>query len=157
MLLGLDMATLEALDEQDDLHLMGALTTVIQSDIAPYLERIDAPLGQVLIQQGEPPRGLYFLVSGQVTAQRETESGPVRLRCMGPGTVVGELGVYLNRPTTASVVANQESVLYFLPNERFQDLEKSDPAAAAELHRLMVQLVGERLLFSLSTLQALSK
>jgi SulP family sulfate permease len=76
---------------------------------------------------------------------------------MGPGTVVGELGVYLNRPTTASVVANQESVLYFLPNERFQDLEKSDPAAAAELHRLMVQLVGERLLFSLSTLQALSK
>ena len=40
-----------------------------------YLQEERAPAGQVLIRQGDPPKGIYFIESGRVTARL----GPVRL------------------------------------------------------------------------------
>ena len=62
-----------------------------------YLERQQLAGGECLIQQGDPPDDMYFLESGQVTAQIEQEGHPAhRLETMRGGpTVVGELGFYL--------------------------------------------------------------
>jgi SulP family sulfate permease len=110
----------------------------------------------VLIRQGDPPNGIYFLESGQLTVQVDSPAGPIRVRSIGEGTVVGELGLYLNRVTTASVIVTQPGLAYFLPGELLDDIEQNDPQAAIALHRLIVQVVGERLIFNMNTLQALN-
>jgi len=79
------------------------------------------------------------------------------VRTMGPGTVVGELGEYLNIPATASVVTDQPSVIYLMSSERFQQLDEQDPKLAAAFHKFIARLVGDRLRNTLDTIRALSE
>lgn len=123
-----------------------------------YLERVELPAGYTLIHQGGPPQGIFLIESGQVTAQLVQPDGSTfRLRTMGPGTVVGELGEYLNIPATASVVTDQPSVIYLMSSERFQQLDEQDPKLAAAFHKFIARLVGDRLRNTLDTIRALSE
>jgi len=74
---------------------------------------------------------------------------------MGAGAVVGELGLYLGCPASASVVADRPSTLYHLSRDAFTQLEQTDPEVATALHKGMVRLVGARLANHNKTLHAL--
>jgi sulfate permease, SulP family len=124
--------------------------------LMPYLHRMELSDGEYLIRQGDRAEELYFLESGRVTAVLETEGrAPMRLRSMGPGTVVGELPLYLGTPRAASVVGDGPSTLYRLTLDDFREMERQDPELAALLHRLFARLMAQRLADTLQTLQAL--
>jgi hypothetical protein len=121
------------------------------------LEQVELEEGQVLIRQGEPHPRLYFLDAGELTIQYRTQADQeVRLETSGPGSIVGELGVYLGTPASASVAAAQASTVYSLSAEELRKLEREDPQAAALLHRLLLKRVGQRLRNALESLEALS-
>ena len=44
--------------------------------VLPYMQRLAVEAGQVLIRQGEPPRGLYFVESGQADHPTRKRRGP---------------------------------------------------------------------------------
>ena len=46
---------------------------------------------------------------------------------------------------TASVVADQPGVIYFLSNEKLQQMEGNDPDLASALHKFVARLLSERL------------
>ena len=124
--------------------------------LAGYLERMEVEAEHYLVDQGDAPCGLYFVEAGQVTAQRQGQDGRlVRLRKMGPGTVVGEMGLYLGAPASESVVTNEPSTLYFLSAEALRRMEAGEPELAVALHRTIAQLLGERLSRANDTLHAL--
>jgi SulP family sulfate permease len=122
-----------------------------------YLECQEVEQGYVLIRQGDPPRGLFFVESGQVTVQLERDDAPpLRLRKMSAGTIVGEMGMYLNRPASASVIADQPGTLYFLSPDALKRLEQEHPEAASAFHGFMACFLAERLTQTTNTLQALA-
>jgi SulP family sulfate permease len=122
-----------------------------------YLERRELPEGSIIIHQGDPPVGLYIIEAGQVTAQlTRKDQSPLRLRVMGPGTVVGELSLYLDIPATATVIATQATVVHFLSQEKMKSMERDDPNLANEFHKVILRLVGDRLRTSNRTIQALA-
>jgi len=124
--------------------------------LANYLERSEAPKGSYLIRQGDPADDLYFIESGKVTVLIELESGDtLRLRKMGAGTVVGELGLYLSQVRTASVVADEPSVIYRLSGEALKTMEEKNPRTAAAFHQFMVRLLAKRLINTDETLKVL--
>lgn len=111
-----------------------------------YLTQEDFRQGQTLIIQDEEDDNLLFIEWGQVTAVLQMEGGrTVRLRTMGAGTVVGELGLYLNAPRTASIVAETDGALYRLNRESLARMEKDESLAASAFHHFMVRLLAERL------------
>jgi len=121
-----------------------------------YLEKQSMQPGDVLIRQGDSPDVMYFIESGRVTAQLELSNGrTVRLRSMGSGTVVGEMGLYLEMPRTATVVADQPGVVYCLTAAALRRMEVEAPVLATAFHHFMVRLLAERLLESNTTLNAL--
>ncbi|MBN1545753.1 MAG: cyclic nucleotide-binding domain-containing protein, partial [Syntrophaceae bacterium] len=121
-----------------------------------YLEKRQVPMGSYLIHQGDPPHSLYFLESGKVTVQIKNEQDHiVRLRTGGPGTVVGELGLYLRSPSTATVITEQESVFYRLTVDALTRMEENDLEIAAAFHKFMVHRLGQRLIYTNRSLQAL--
>jgi SulP family sulfate permease len=121
-----------------------------------YLEKKQVPPGHCLIHQNDPPHSLYFLESGRITVQMQKEAGQVvRLRTGGPGTVVGELGLYLRSPSTASVITEHESVFYRLTAEALTHMEETDLEIAAAFHKFMVHRLGQRLIYTNRSLQAL--
>lgn len=124
--------------------------------LAGYLERMEVQAGDRLIRQGEAPRALYFIVSGGATAILELGEGrTARLRKMGPGTIVGEVGLYRGTRTTASVVIDEPGVVYALPAASLREMEARDPEGAAAFHRFIAELLAERLSGATGTIEAL--
>ena len=121
-----------------------------------YLERIEVGQDQHLLRQGDLSDDLFFIESGQVSVLIEIAEGEtLRLRKMGPGTVVGELGMYLNQARTASVVTKEPTVVYRLTRKSLDIMEEKNPQTAAVFHRFMVRLLAKRLINTDETLQAL--
>ncbi|MGA8689875.1 MAG: SulP family inorganic anion transporter [Methyloceanibacter sp.] len=126
------------------------------SRIAPYLERHELDVGEHLFRQGEPPDSVELLASGCVAITIEDEQGrPIRLRRMVGYTVVGEMGFYRQVPRTASVIAEEPSVVYRLTRESFDKMQAQDPAAASVFHKLIIRLLSDRLEFANREISAL--
>lgn len=117
---------------------------------------MEVPAEHRLIRQGDPPGDVYFLAEGRLTAALEQEDGSsVRLRTMGPGTIVGEVAMYLEIPRTASVISECESVVYRLSPDAISRMQQEEPRLAAALHRCFGRVVALRLASTLRTLDAL--
>lgn len=130
--------------ETDTEHLLG------------YLDKQAIEPGDVMIQQGDRPDAMYFIESGRVTARLELSQGrSVRLRSMGSGTVVGEIGLYLGMPRTATVVADHAGVVYCLTEATLRKMERESPELAAAFHHFMVRLLAQRLVENNVALNAL--
>lgn len=111
------------------------------------LERVVAPAGFVLFEKGTPGTDLYFVETGEVTASIEMlGGGEKRLRTMGEGTVVGEMGLYLGIPRSATVKVERPAVLYKLSRETLAGIEKEDPELANTLHRFFIKHLAYRLM-----------
>ena len=121
-----------------------------------YLEQVKVGIDECLIRQGDPPVGIYFLARGRVRVELALDNDErVRLRTMGEGTIVGELGIYLDRPATANVVTEMPSTLYFLSSEALERMEEADAKVAVAFHRYLATILGQRLVDTNTTVQAL--
>jgi sulfate permease, SulP family len=123
-----------------------------------FFERRTVAAGEYLMRQGDEPEDMFFVETGQVTAQLEAGDGaPVRLESMRGGRFVGELGFFLGRRRTAAVIADEPSTVYRITKHDLQYLEQSDPAAAAEFHQLIARLLSERVVHLIDTVDALQR
>jgi SulP family sulfate permease len=130
--------------------------TVDAERLLPYLELVELPAGHELISQGEPSTDVYLLESGRLTAVLTLPQGDqVRLRTMAPGTVVGEITMYLGTVRSASVVTEQPSRLYRLTTDALAAMERDEPELAAALHRALARLLAQRLTDAQRTMEAL--
>lgn len=121
-----------------------------------FMERKEIPAGGVLLKQDSQNELVFFVESGRITAQIEDkDTGTLRLRSMGPGTIIGELSFYLNSPTSASVIADVDTVVYQLSKMGLQKMESEKPQAASGFHKLITLMLAERLLNSTRSLRAL--
>jgi SulP family sulfate permease len=136
--------------------LTAELGTADMSRILPYLDRHEIGIGEPLFRQGEPPDSVEILASGCVAITIEDELGrPIRLRRMMGYTVVGEMGFYRQVPRTASVIAEEKSVIFRLTRESFDKMQREDPAAASVFHKLIIRLLSDRLEFANREISAL--
>jgi sulfate permease, SulP family len=155
----LDLAPAEASDAGQPLPALlrdGLGASVDSGKLMTYLEPVEVPAAHELIRQGDVCDELFFLESGLVTAQFSRPDGQsVRLRTMGPGTVVGEVTMYLGTVRTASVVTDAPSRLYRLTRKALEEMQHRDPRLAAALHKLFARLLADRLSDALRTMDAL--
>ena len=138
-------------EEQRPIHLAHQLKElwppgIDAAGLMDYLERQEARTGEYLIRQSESSECLYFIESGLVTVRLELDDARfVRLRTMGAGTIVGEVGLFLGGLRTASVVAEQPCVVYRLTLDGLERMRRQDPTLALAFHRYVVCLLAERL------------
>ena len=122
----------------------------------PYLERLELPAATHLIRQAEQSEALYFVESGRVTARLEFQDGrTLRLRTMGPGTVVGEVGLFLRGARAASVITEQPCIVYRLSTTELERMSRDNPDLALAFHRYLICLLGERLTNSTALLRGI--
>ena len=126
------------------------------SRIVPFLERYDLEVGGLLFSQGEPANSVEFLASGSVAATIDDEQGrPMRRRRMVGHTVVGEMGFYRQVPRTATVIAEEPTVVYRLTRATFNKMQGENPAAAIAFQMLIIRLLADRLEFADREISAL--
>ncbi|MFI8424000.1 Crp/Fnr family transcriptional regulator [Streptomyces sp. NPDC085479] len=75
----------------------------------------------VLLAQGESPDGVIALVDGLVKVVQGNEAGDrLTLMLRGPGEVLGEMGVLLDRPRSATVTAVRPCTGVFMAAHAFR-------------------------------------
>jgi signal transduction histidine kinase len=79
--------------------------------LARASRRIDLEPGQVLIEEGSPPDAMFVVTSGELEVTRGATGTPLLLNVVGPGDLIGELGVAHGRPRSATVRARTPASL----------------------------------------------
>lgn len=116
-----------------------------QARLLEYLAPLSLAEGDVLMHQGEPSDSLYFVRGGQASVYIELGGGArLRVKSYLAGSVVGEIGLYLGTPRSATVMADSPLEVYRLSQDAFDRMREQDPALAARFHEMIVGLLGTR-------------
>ncbi|HEX4856012.1 MAG TPA: SulP family inorganic anion transporter [Limnobacter sp.] len=124
-------------DAEDTLlqsHLCDDMDPVQFAQFSAYWEPAHLAVNQVLFKAGDAPCGLYILQQGQLSAWHEKGDNGERLMRFCPGSLVGELSLIDNKPRSATLQADTDCRLLFLPARHFDTLRQEQ----AELGRLML-------------------
>ena len=109
------------LREPDGLRLLRALPLFAPLEpkslelVAQQLQRVEVAAGETVITEGEPGDQFYVVESGALTASFHGEV----LSQQGPGDPFGEIALLRDVPRTATVVADEPTVLYSLDRDTF--------------------------------------
>ena len=85
-------------------------------------------VGDLIVQMGEQPTALYFLVAGRVSVLVELPSGATRrLTTCVPGMLFGDMAIVERRPRSATIRADEPVECYALSLESFDRLTGTRP------------------------------
>ncbi len=100
--------------------------------------------GMHLIEPGQPGRGLFVIVDGQVEVYGGLAHEARLLNTLGVGGYVGEISLLLDGPTSARVTARTPVKALFISREAFTQYLFNTPAAALRIYRLFSNNLAER-------------
>jgi SulP family sulfate permease len=112
-----------------------------------HMTRIEVGASEILFEQGDDDNGLYMLERGSMTALIGTEhNGFKRVKKFRPGALIGEMSAYTpDHKRTATIVADEDSVLFHLSAEKLARLDIDDLRLAASIHELVARTLGGRI------------
>ncbi len=110
----------------------------------------DVAAGVQIIREGEPGRGLFILLSGEVDVSKIDADSKVLLASLKPGDVFGEISLLEDGNAMASVTAARTSTVLFLAKDVFTRLVEAFP----EIKEYVSQLGEERLMDTRLLLEA---
>lgn len=102
--------------------------------------------GHALMNEGDRPSGLVFLLQGGVEILKHGPDGQRQsLAKIDAPTLLGEMSLITDRPTSATVMAVTECELQLLTKAQFQRLIAADSIAAYKLVMTIAGVLAERL------------
>lgn len=115
--------------------------------ISAGVSEVSASSETVLYRRGEPCRGLYVVISGQVKLALETPHGGEKVvELVGPGGCFGESAIFLDRPHVLTAETLAETRLVFVARVTvLAELERTPGFARniiASLSRRLQYLMG---------------
>lgn len=106
--------------------------------MAASLQIRQVPRGGFVLHKGSSGDHLFFLLSGRLQAVDVTEDGrEIGLSIIAPGDYFGELSVIDGLPRSASVVANEASLVALLPKAQAMELILNNPLVAERMLKRM--------------------
>lgn len=100
-------------------------------------------IGSYLFREGEPGDSLYVVMNGKLEIVLAADTvDEMLLRACGPGEYVGEMSLMMPKGTrTASVRAREDSKVWVISREKFNEVLQQYPQLAYS----MVEIMSERL------------
>lgn len=125
----MDAARLKTISVFADLE-EGALNT-----IAGLASEVSVPAGKELVREGDYSYDLLAIEEGTAKVER----GGAHLADLGPGDIIGEMGVLEKAQRTATVTATSPMVLVTMDRWDVKRLAKQAPSVVEELKALIEQ------------------
>lgn len=95
--------------------------------------------GDIVIEEGEPGRGLFAVLRGSVEVSRREGDATAKLAVLAAGDVFGEIALLRDAPTVATVTAIEQGELLFLSAESFNAALARYPDALQTLRALSAE------------------
>ena len=131
-------------------------TAFAQHSFATAFELQEFAADHVLIREGQERPGLYVIELGSCSVVLEADGVSKVIRSLRPGDLIGEVSLYDERSTaSASVVVAEPSRLWHMSLEAVRDMERGQPAMAADLHRYVASVLAGRVRSTDNTVRSL--
>ena len=118
-------------------------------DVVSYMrpERIKA--GEVVIREGESTRNdfMALVLDGEVTVENSVAAAhdSMVVSILGPGSLIGEMGIIDGGPRSATCTASTDLALAVLTREALARLMDTHPSVAARLLLAMSKRIADHL------------
>jgi CRP-like cAMP-binding protein len=133
-----------SLSHLEELSLFESLSLDDLRALAGVAETRAWEAGEVVIAAGGKSVGLVIVTSGMLEVKSPSAGGQI-LAWLSAGEHVGEMSLIDDAPTSADVVAAEESAGLVLPAEAVRNLLESRPALALRFYQLMAKTLVQRL------------
>ena len=100
---------------------------------------VDVEPGRVLVREGEPGAELLVIVEGEARVEREGKT----LATRGPGEFFGEIALLLDRPRTASAIAQTAMMIEVIERRAFKDFLHDNPKLYEPLLKATVSRLAD--------------
>jgi CRP-like cAMP-binding protein len=99
---------------------------------------------EVLFQEGDPGRGFYVLLEGQVRVYKASPDGKeYTLHLIRPGQMFAEVAIFMERAFPANCAALEDSTVAFFPREAFLRLIQDRPQISLKIIASLARFVRE--------------
>jgi CRP/FNR family transcriptional regulator, cyclic AMP receptor protein len=123
----------------EDLALFSGLSRRQRKIIAQHADEVDIAAGSKLVEQDRLANELYIIKTGSA----DVFDGEDLINQVGPGDVIGEIGVLETHKRTATVVATTPISAVVMYGPELTALEDSVPALFADLETLVQSRLHE--------------
>jgi CRP-like cAMP-binding protein len=117
--------------------------------IVSYMTPRRIPMDTTFIHEGDKTETGYMLLllEGEVTVENIVVSRhqPVTVSVLGPGSLIGEMGLIDGQARLASCTASTDVTCAILSRTALEKLSQDDPATAAKLLLAVSMRIAERL------------
>lgn len=133
--------------------LFAALPPTLRADLLSHAILRRLPAGHALFRRGDPPCGLYAVLSGSLTIGAVDAQGKeVLLTIAGPITWFGEIALFDGLPRTHDAIALEDALLLHIPQPALLALLDATP----QHWRQFALLMAQKLRLSFLTVEAMS-
>lgn len=124
--------------------ILGAVEASERASLMARFETRSFKPGERLVTYEQETEGLFLIASGAVNVVgRDADGDELQVAQLGPGDIVGEIGLVLRRPATADVIATHPTVAMELRHEEFQEAIRQHPNLLRELYDLATKREDE--------------
>ena len=117
--------------------LFAPFTKSQQGELLRHFEGHEMEAGVDVITEGEPGKGLFLILSGEVDVITGAKGpSPVKLARLKSGDMFGEMSLVTDQPTTATVRAAAPTTVLFLAREYVERLAEAVPEVGAYFEEL---------------------
>jgi SulP family sulfate permease len=121
-------------------------------------QRIEVNAGEIIVRAGDAADSMHFILDGRVGVKIDTGDGrTTRVRSLGRYTTIGEMGLVSHATRSATIEAEETSILYVLSADQFEAIKADDPALGQKLLTYFVSVMAERLNFANRTIAVLRR
>ena len=122
--------------------------TVVGSDVTKFLfdygRKQMFSVGTYIIREGQLAKNVFVILDGEVEIVKADENGNEKVvASVGKGTILGEMGVFMNQPRTTSVRISQEVTALEFTAESFTSAVIKIPNLSLRLLRSLSTKLSE--------------
>ena len=132
---------------KETINKMGLFSACTDSEISQLLnglEKLGYKQGATILFQGEISSKLCLIESGKVSVFIKKGKEKTKVAELGTDSYFGEISLLTPRAATATIKAEEDSMVLFLPGEIVQRLVNDNPALKEELNKKIAERLGSQ-------------
>ncbi len=137
MAMKLPLETLQQVQKMlNGVPFMTALSKEDVTELAYQLNQRHFMKGETIIRQNEPGKLFYLLFQGTAGVYKERLFGRKKIATLNPGEFFGEISLVDNVPRTATVMGEEDGVMYTLARDAFEAILLKNPGVSGIIREI---------------------
>ena len=112
--------------------------------ICRFIDPVMAKPGAVVFKEGDSDKSLGIIVKGAIDIYKEN----TKVTTLSSSQTFGEMALIDGEPRSATGIARDETVIFFIRESHLMQLTEEDPALGVQLLWKIAKLISQRLRFT---------